>query len=290
MDHQPHQPHSEHSWQNPLDASGQPGVPPQPDHGQSPWGASPYPQYGAPEGGQPYPQYGPPSGEPQYPPYGPPAGAQPPFYPYPEYSQAQPPKKSSKVWLWVLLSVIGLSVLACVGSCIFFSTAIGPLINSSLKNQEATASAIAAPDNSDSFSAENTQTVSIGQAVKIHDVSCTLNLVTTNAGDSSVTPRAGDEFMIVKIKLTNHSKQSQRYSSFNFYVVNSSGTASLNTNVAPKAYKQQLPEGVLAPGQSVEGKLVFEVLRSDHSQTFDWQPDLNASPQDAQLGSWSLGL
>jgi Domain of unknown function (DUF4352) len=270
--------------------AGGPQYPP-PPYGPPPGGPQYPPPYGSSAGGPQYPPYGPPPGGPQYPPpYGPPPGGPP--YP-PGFPQAQPPKKGSKLWLWILLAIIGVSLIACIISCAVASTAFVPIFNSSIKNAEATETARAIPDNNDDnndFSSANIQTVPVGKPVIIGDVSCTLTSVASNSGDSTVAPQTGDEFVVVNIKLTNNSQQSLAYSMFNFYVLNSDGKAILNSNVVPKADEQQLAYGNLAPGQSVVGKLVFEVARSDHDQTFDWQPDLNANPQDANIGAWSLGL
>lgn len=310
MDQNPNQSQPERNWQNPADGSGQPGIPQQPSYGP-PTGDPPYPPYGPPAGGPQYPPYGPPTGDPQYPPYppyGPPAGGPqyppyPPYgppvggpqyppYPYALYNQAQPPKKGSKVWLWVLLAVVGVSLIACIASCIIASTTFVPLFSSSIQDEEATATAVATPANNDNVSAANVQAVSIGQTVTLQNVACTLTSVKPIAGAGTATPQAGDEFIVVDIKLTNLSKQTQQYDSFDFYVVNSTGNAtlSLSSDQVPQAYKQQLYGGLLTPGQTVEGKLVFEVASSDHQQTLNWQPNLNVSPQSSSVAAWKLGL
>lgn len=275
MDQNPNQGQPDQNQQPPYEPSTG-GVPQYPVYGGVPAGdPSQYPSYGAPQ----YPPYGPPMGMPPYPPYP---------YPYPVYMQ-QPPQKSSKLWLWVLLGIIGACLVACIISCaLVFTTALSS-VNTSVQSQDAAATALATPDNNNAPSA-NIQTVSIGQAVTIQDIACTLSSVKPIAGDSTAAPQSGDEFIVVDIKLSNHSQQALQYNAFDFYVVDSTGKARLNSTVVPNAYKQQLSGGTLAPGQSIEGKLVFEVTKNDHKQTLNWQPSFNVSPQNSNIGAWNLGL
>lgn len=297
MDQDSNQPQPNSGSQDP---SGQPMYP-HPNVYPSPYGppadaaqypqygpmGGPQPQYGPPMGGPPS-QYGPPMGGPQ-PQYGPPMGGPP--YLYPGYPLEQPAKKSSKVWLWVLLGVIGSALVICIVASIFFAAAFVPAVNSSIKSQSATATAAYTPDGGgdDVIHSVDTRIVSIGQAVTIQDMACTVTLQKYTTGDSTAVPKPGDEFAVLHIKLVNHSKQTQQYDAVNFYITNSSGKATLNSTLVPKAYAKQLGSGSLAPGQAVEGNLVFEVVQNEHGQALNWEPNFNVSPSNSIQGQWPLG-
>jgi hypothetical protein len=295
MDQDSNQPQPNSGSQSP---SGQPMYPhpnvygPPADASQypqyGPMGGPQYPQYGPPVGG-PQPQYGPPMGGPQ-PQYGPPMGGpQYPPYLYPGYTLEQPAKKSSKVWLWVLLGVIGSALVICIIASVFFAAALGPVVNSSVQSQSATATAAATQGGDDVIHSVDIRIVPIGQAVTIQNVVCTATLQKYTTGDSTATPKSGDEFAVLHIKLVNHSKQTQQYDPVNFYITNSTGKATLNSTLVPKAYAKQLSSGSIAPGQSVEGNLVFEIVSNEHGQALNWEPNFNVSPSDSILGKWTLG-
>ena len=249
--------------------------------------------YGPPTAGPQYPQYGPPADASQYPQYGPLMGGPqyPPPYPYPGYAPVQSPKQGRKVWLWVLLSVVGAALVICIIASVFAFSAFVPAVSSSVKSEEETVTAVSTQDGSGDnvVHSVDVHVAPIGQAVTIQNVACTVTSLKYSTGDSTVTSQSGDEFAVLHIKLANHSTQTQQYEAVDFYITNSTGTAILNSTLVPKAYAKQLNVGSLAPGQSVEGNLVFEIARSDHGQALNWEPNLNASPDNASLGEWKLG-
>lgn len=83
--------------------------PPPPGPGPEPYGAPQQPPYGQPPYGAPQPPYG-------QPPYGRSPYGQPPYPPY----GAPPPRRSSNKALWIILGVIGGSLLLCCGGVLTF--------------------------------------------------------------------------------------------------------------------------------------------------------------------------
>jgi flagellar basal body-associated protein FliL len=124
---------------------------------------------------QPQPQYT------QYPPQ------QPPYYPPP-----QPPKKSRK-GLWITLAIIAaVLVFGCIGiSAAITNSAKGVVTN-----------AIATTDTNSTTTSSST-IAKVGQTITLDGVQATLTSVKTHAGTDFDKPKAGNEYVIVHVKMHN---------------------------------------------------------------------------------------
>lgn len=297
---------------NPL----QPGSPyPAPAYNPTPSGPAPYPDYQTPSSA--YGNYGNPSGYPPQPttgsnpyenasPYAsqPQPGAFPQPSPYgtsyPGYQPPQPPKKR-KTWLWVTLGVVGGILVISIIACTLVVTSFSSLVKTTA-NTDATSTAMAS--NTDVATPESTGTASdnstsgavdispatVGKTNTLQNVDCVVTSVKKVPGDSLAQPKAGDEFIVIHVKITNRSSETEHYNPLDFKVTNSQGKSFTNSYLAPEAYSNQLSFGDLNPSASVDGDLVFEVSSSDHTQTFNWDPTFNDFADNPGVANWTLNI
>jgi hypothetical protein len=205
--------------------------------------------------------------------------------PPPNQPAPQPPKKRG-VLKWVLIGV-GIALVTIIGLCALISAGI----NSAVKT--ATTGTISSTDTpSSNSSAEKNSTgqaAKVGQTITVNDVACTLVSVKHLAGDDIVKPSAGNEFIIVHVKLVNNGSSDFSYSSADFHAVSGSGNVT-NSEVAPSTYTANNllnSYGTLTASGKTEGDIILQVPIGDHKAQLSWKPSLFSNSID---NVWDLGL
>jgi hypothetical protein len=253
---------------------------------------SPYPQQQGQWAQQPYTPYPSQQGQLQQPitpnqqwvqqPYG-----QPP---------PQQPKKKSKL-KWVLISV-GVLLVLCIGACALLNSAFnyaakqattGNIATDTTSSSSNTSSSNSSTNSNTSSNSTTTQIGKVGDTITVDNVSCTFVSVKTIAGDDITLPKPGNEFIVVHIKIHNSSSQQTDYNAFDFHAKSGPGNVTDEELVSPSTYtaNNQLNNGQLDPGGTVEGDIIFQVLVGDHKAELTWQPSIfGNSTQNA----WNLGL
>lgn len=211
-----------------------------------------------PQNYQPQPQY-----NQQYPP-------QQPYYPPP-----QPPQKKSHKGLWITLGIIAaVLVFGCVG--------ISAIIANSAKGVVSTLGTAAATTGTSSST-----TAKVGQTITLDGVQATLTSVKIHAGTDFDKPKAGNEYVIVHVKIHNTSSTEHSYNAFEFHVKSGAGNITNEEIVTFANSSDALNSGTLTAGGTAEGDLVFQVKKGDHKAELTWQPSFFG--QQGENG-WLLGL
>ncbi|GCF09673.1 DUF4352 domain-containing protein [Dictyobacter arantiisoli] len=234
-----------------------------------------------------------------------PAGAAP--YPgtgYPGSGYPTPPKKKNR-GLWIALGIVGGIIVLSIVGCIVASSLIINNAQSNISNSNATATAVAKQDNISATSTNteststntggttsgtNTTNTAGGQTQTLQNVDCTVSSLKKIAGDDYASPKAGNQFIVLHVKITNHSGASQHYNPLDFTITTSQGKTLSHSYIVPQEYDTQLSFGNLGDGKSVEGDLVFEVPQNDHQQTFKWNPTFNEFADNPGNAEWKLTL
>jgi len=107
--------------------------------------------------------------------------------------------------------------------------------------------------------------------------------------DEFNTPQAGNEYIVVRVKLVNNSGAEVTYNPFDFHVKSGTGNITNTDFSTPQSYTANniLNYGTLAVGGSVEGDIIFQVPIGDHKAELTWQPNILGNEGDYV---WSLGL
>ncbi len=97
---------------------------------------------------------------------------------------------------------------------------------------------------------------SIGEEIIFDNGTLVVTQVERSAGNVEETPEAGDEFVIVTVRLTNTGKDLLDYGTLGFTMQNGAGevTEPASSMVDVDTH---LNGGTLAPGETVEGTVVF---------------------------------
>ncbi len=289
----PIQPATTEYYHNPGMQQGQPGPNP---------GYPPPPGYVPPPPGASFPS---PPGYVPPPPFM--NTGMPPFYPAP---------KKKRTWLWVLIgSGIVLFVLLISACGIFFSSIMQLARSSSsasptysysqqlrkdetqiasgnsTSNSNSTASSDTSSNNSSASSTDTggaSTVVNIGQKVTSNGVDCTLVSAQKIDGDGYAQPEAGNQLIVVHVKLENHSAKNQAYNVFDFHSI-SKGQVHSEFIFTPQAYtaNNRLHYGEMLPGATVEGDIFFQVPINDHQAMVSWEPIWVYSETQYE---WNLGL
>ena len=101
----------------------------------------------------------------------------------------------------------------------------------------------------------------------------TLNSVQKSSGIGSQIPESGDIFLIVDVSLKNTSTSSQTTSSRSAFALQNSSTGQAYTEVTAIS---GTPDGVVAAGGTIRGKITYEVPQSVHNFTLQCTPDLTS--------------
>lgn len=195
---------------------------------------------------------------------------------YPQQAPFQPPKKKSHKGLWIALAIIAaVVVFGCVGVVALLSA--GGHAVQQAANRAATEIATTASGQPTS-APQSTQTTSqpnaIGQPVVADDTwIVTVNRVLTSSGNNFITPKSGNTFLEIIVTLKNTSSSSQTASSLlMFSLVDSTG----------QKYDQSLgietsPDGPVAANALLRGTVTYEVPKSIHTFTLQFQPQITSS-------------
>src|SRR5258708_19118602 len=98
---------------------------------------------------------------------------------------------------------------------------------------------------------------------------------------------AGNEYVIVHVKMRNTSSTEQSYNAFEFHVKSGAGNITDEQIVSFTNSSDALNSGTLSAGGTVEGDLVFQVKQHDSKAELTWQPSFFG--QQGENG-WLLGL
>ncbi len=195
---------------------------------------------------------------------------------YPPQQPLQPPKKSHK-GLWITLGIIFAVLLF---SCIGISVAITNSAKGVVTN------AIATTDTNSTVSSSST-IAKVGQTITLDGVQATLTSIKTHAGTDFDKPKAGNEYVIVHVKIHNTSSTEHSYNAFEFHVKSGTGNITNEEIVSFANNSDALNSGTLAAGGTAEGDLVFQVKQHDSKAELTWQPSFFG--QQGENG-WLLGL
>jgi uncharacterized protein DUF4352 len=129
----------------------------------------------------------------------------------------------------------------------------------------------------------------VGGAIAADGVSCTLVSARVLPAGLFITPRAGNEYVLVHVTLVNSGAGEAHYSPLDFHIKSGTGVITGPDFIYPTTYtaKNPLDTGVLAPGARTEGDILFQAPTGDHALQLTWQPNIFASVTE---NAWSLGL
>ena len=185
--------------------------------------------------------------------------------------------------LWIVLAVVAVLVLGCIGS-------VMALTNAAKNTSTATLSTLAtnvATTGANNTSSTTGQVAKIGQTITVQDIAATLTSVKILPNDQYSPAKPGNTFIVVHVKLVNHSSGEVDYNPFDFHVKSASGNITDEEFTSSYTGNNQLNSGRLSPGGSVEGDIVFQTGKSDHKAQLTWQPSFFGNAGD---NGWLLGL
>ena len=195
---------------------------------------------------------------------------------YPQQPMQQPPKKKSRLWLWIVLGVVGVLVLGCIGVAAIAFNAAKTISTTNISSVE-TAAATTGTGNTPAPS--NSQHFAMGQVVKVGDTwDVTVNSGKMSAGSGYYKPqKAGDNFLVFSITVKNISAQSQDISSaLSFNLLDSTGQKYTET-IYPDAGATL--DGKVEAGSLLKGAIVYEVPQAMHQYTLAFQANIISGDQ-----------
>ncbi len=210
---------------------------------------------------------------------------QPPMYPQQPMMPPSAPKKSGA--LKTVLIVLGVVLVLCIVACVIISN----VFNSAVK-QTTTGTISNGNTSSGNTSTQVTTPAKIGKpgdTITVDSVGCTFVSVKTLAGDQFVKPKAGNQFIVVHVKIHNANTQQATYNPFDFHVKSGAGNVTNEEIAPPSTYtgNNTLNSGQLDQGGTVEGDLIFQVPIGDHNAELTWQPNFFGN---STQNVWKLGL
>lgn len=93
-----------------------------------------------------------------------------------------------------------------------------------------------------------------------------------NTGNNFFTPKSGNEFVKVYIKIVNTSESEASINSLDFKIQNSKGVISSCSIVTGDSAEDELSFSTLAPGGTTEGAVIFEVPKNDSELKLIYNP------------------
>lgn len=84
--------------------------------------------------------------------------------------------------------------------------------------------------------------------------------------------KAGDEYLVLHVKIVNHGTSSNDYNDFDFKIQSKSGNQTNTTFSSAYTASAEVNSGSLTPNGSMEGDLVYEVATADHGASLVWSP------------------
>lgn len=130
----------------------------------------------------------------------------------------------------------------------------------------------------------------VGSTITEHDIAATLVSVKVIRGDDFIQPKAGNEFVVVHVKLVNNSSSEFTYSLVDFHAKSGTGNITNAEVIPPSTYtanNQLEAMGTLAAGGSTQGDIILQVPVGDHKAQLTWQPSLF---DDKSSNAWLMGL
>ncbi len=227
--------------------------------------------------------------------------------PYPQYPQQQwqqpSPTLPQQQWNPQMTikqhskKMIGFIITSAIVLTLTF--VLGVTVGANLKgnSNSGLSSSTSIPSNSTStsssiFSINGTNPAKVGDTISVGSVGCTLVSVNPKPlpGDAFTIPKAGDEFIVVNVKLTNNGVSDIDYYTIDFYARSSSGNTISAVSGAPSSYTSNNlldNNGTIAPGNSVQGDLVLQIPIGDHNAELLWEPYWG---NNSSNNLWNLGL
>jgi Domain of unknown function (DUF4352) len=248
---------------------------------QQGWSIPQQPQYGQPSGGQP--QWG----------YQPPAQSfQQPYHQPSRQPSPPPPKRRSLGRLLVIFGVVCALLLVSIVATVIVSRSHNVATNNTLvkgttPTQQVTSTPAQQITGTPTHQVTSTPTQQItstptpraitiisDQTNVVDDIwTVTLNSVQKSSGIGSQTPKSGDIFLIVDVSLKNTSTSSQTTSSRSAFALQNSSNGLAYAEVTAIG---GTPDGTVAAGGTIRGKITYEVPQSVHDFTLQCTPDLTS--------------
>jgi hypothetical protein len=191
------------------------------------------------------------------------------------YPPPQQPKKRNRALFWIGGGCLALIVLGIIIAVITGAIA-GHVVTTTSSNTS-----------SSSSSSSGNQVSKVGRTITLNGVQATLVSVKTYPGTAVDIPKAGNEYIVVHVRLHNTTDNEVDYNVFDFHTKSGTGNITDETFVSFVNSSDQLNSGKLAAGGSVEGDIVFEVKKGDHQAELTWQPSFFGNAGD---NGWILGL
>jgi hypothetical protein len=191
------------------------------------------------------------------------------------YPPPQQPKKRNRALFWIGGGCLALIVLGIIIAVITGAIA-GHVVTTTSSNTS-----------SSSSSSSGNQVSKVGRTITLNGVQATLVSVKTYPGTAVDIPKAGNEYIVVHVRLHNTTDNEVDYNVFDFHTKSGTGNITDETFVSFVNSSDQLNSGKLAAGGSVEGDIVFEVTKGDHQAELTWQPSFYGNAGD---NGWILGL
>jgi Domain of unknown function (DUF4352) len=118
---------------------------------------------------------------------------------------------------------------------------------------------------------EKEQIFKVGDTVQLGDNVLTVTKVDKSAGNEFETPKQGNEFVIVHVRIENKGKDTIDYNPFDFKLKNSNGQL-VDPAFSTVDQNTALESGQLAPNGKVEGTISFEAPKGDKGLQLQYTP------------------
>jgi hypothetical protein len=120
------------------------------------------------------------------------------------------------------------------------------------------------------------------EVVEYDEVRYTVSNVRKSAGGEWNTPDAGNEYVIVTLKIDNLSKEKKSYNALDWKMENGKGTEETYTFYTNKVY-EELNSGDLVAGGSYEGYIAFQQPIGDTALKLNYYPTMFDSKHKFQI-------
>ena len=215
----------------------------------------------------------------------------PPTYPVPPNQPLKVGFFNKKVtlaqWLLILLIIAGIGFGYVVG---YSGANTNKMVSTSNDTNQNPSPANNSQDNSVPTDVPTTPVgpAKIGTTMTVDGIGCTLVSVKYLPDDGIYVPKAGNEFIVVHVKLVNNSGTDFDYNEYDFHARSSSGNVT-DPEISPDTYTANdlLNSGKLSPEGTVTGDIILQVPKGDHGAELSWQPFYNSGTTD---NLWYLGL
>lgn len=162
----------------------------------------------------------------------------------------------------IIVSLFSLLIIVATGSSKTSSSS--KKVESSTDTSSSTENKTDSENSKDNSKTEEKDVYKVGDTIEIDGKRITVKNVKRNysTGNRFSTPKAGNEFIKVYIKIANSSKNETSINSWDFKIQDSKG---LIKSDSPATYSSDdhLEYSKLAPGGIVEGTVIFEVPKND---------------------------